>query len=154
MITKFKLFEYEINYVEAYYATTIREAIDIINKGHLINYSKYPFSTNYEIIEYAIGDDVRDMSEEDIEEWLNYTINWEDKSKGVDLLEDLENAYGYSSDNVVIEVKLTGEYAELGDSYIFAKEPSECLFSKVYYNYEEMTADEFLLKISASKYNI
>ena len=129
-----------------YRGISLDEALKSAKAGHLVYYSKDPMSLDWEVIEYALGDSVSEMSEEEINKFVNNTVYWRPINKGVNLTSDLDNAKGYSQ--IVAEVDCTGECAEFDDTHYFAKEPKDCKIKKFYYNGYEYTCEEFLKKFN------
>lgn len=71
------------------------EAIESLKKGHLIYQSNDPMSQDWEVIKMSLGSEAYDMSEEEIDNYVNEIVYWEDISKGVNLTTDKDNAMGY-----------------------------------------------------------
>jgi hypothetical protein len=134
--------EYGRKYI-LYRGVGLDEAIKSCETGHLVYYSRDPMSRDWEVIEYGLGSEASEMSEEEVEEYVNNLVSWKRKSKGVNLTSDLDNAKGYS--DIVLEINLVGyDYAEFSDVHIFAKNPDDCKIKSVYYNGEEYSKEEFL----------
>lgn len=159
MITKFQIFEnIYIEEPDAYFITNIENAIKCVEAGHLLEYSENPMSTDWEIIEHAIGDNAKNMTEEEIDIWVHHNVNWNSYQMGVNLYEDIDNVAGYGDTNdIILGIKLDGDYAEFGDEYIFAEHPEECRIIKIYFNGEEITKEklnELKIKLTSKKYNL
>jgi hypothetical protein len=134
--------EYEREYI-LYRAVGLDEAIKSCEAGHLVYYSRDPMSRDWEVIEYGLGDEASEMSDEEIDGYVNDLVPWKQNRKGVNLTSDLDNAKGYS--DIVLEINLVGyDYAEFSDVHIFAKNPDDCKIKLVYYNGKEYTKEEFL----------
>ena len=134
--------EYGRKYI-LYRGVGLDEAIKSCETGHLVYYSRDPMSRDWEVIEYGLGSEASEMSEEEVEEYVNDLVSWKRKSKGVNLTSDLDNAKGYS--DIVLEINLVGyDYAEFSDVHIFAKNPEDCKIKSVYYNGKEYSKEEFL----------
>ena len=134
--------EYEREYI-LYRAVGLDEAIKSCETGHLVYYSRDPMSRDWEVIEYGLGDAASEMSDEEVDEYVNNIVSWIPNRKGVNLTSDLDNAKGYS--DIVLEINLVGyDYAEFSDVHIFAKNPDDCKIKSVYYNGEEYSKEGFL----------
>ena len=134
--------EYGRKYI-LYRGVGLDEAIKSCETGHLVYYSRDPMSRDWEVIEYGLGSEASEMSEEEVEEYVNDLVSWKRKSKGVNLTSDLDNAKGYS--DIVLEINLVGyDYAEFSDVHIFAKNPQDCKIKSVYYNGKEYSKEGFL----------
>lgn len=142
-IKNFRIFESRRGFI-LYRGVGLDEAIKSCKEGHLIYHSNDPMSRDWEVIEYGLGDSVSEMSDIEIDEYINNLVTWTPNSKGVNLTSDLENAKGYSE--IVLEIDLVGDYAEFSDVHIFAKNPEDCLVKSVFYNGDELSIDEFLEK--------
>lgn len=126
-----------------YRAVGLDEAIKSCETGHLVYYSRNPMSRDWEVIEYGLGSQASEMSEEEVQEYVNDLVSWKLKSKGVNLTSDLDNAKGYS--DIVLEINLVGyDYAEFSDVHIFAKNPDDSKILSVYYNGKEYSKEQFL----------
>lgn len=134
--------EVQFHKQEYYRGVGLDEAIKACESGHLIYFSNDPMPYDWEVIEYSMGGEARDASEEDIENFVKSIVYWKPINKGVNLTTDLENAMGYS--DIVLTVNIDGDYAEFSDSHIFARNPNECKVIKVYYKHKEYTPQEFL----------
>jgi hypothetical protein len=99
-------------------------------------------SQDWEVIEYGLGDSASDMSEKDVDDYVNELVYWRPISKGVNLTTDLWNAKGYS--DIVLEVNVMGDYVKFSEYHIFAKEPKDCLIESVFYMNKQYTIEEFL----------
>jgi hypothetical protein len=89
-----------------------------------------------EVLEYAIGEDYGDMSQEDIDDWIMGVVWWYDGSLksvkgGVNLTTDFDNAKGYG-DYVIAVVIENGEVADVSDSHSFAKNANDVKVSAIY----------------------
>lgn len=134
--------EYGRKYI-LYRGVGLDEAIKSCETGHLVYYSRDPMSRDWEVIKYGLGSEASEMSEEEVEEYVNNLVSWKRKSKGVNLTSDLDNAKGYS--DIVLEINLVGyDYAEFSDVHIFAKNPEDCKIKSVYYNGKEYSKEGFL----------
>jgi hypothetical protein len=134
--------DYDREYI-LYRAVGLDEAIKSCEVGHLVYYSRDPMSRDWEVIEYGLGDEASEMSEEEVHEYVNNLVSWVPNRKGVNLTSDLDNAKGYS--DIVLEINLVGyDYAEFSDVHIFAKNPDDCKIKSVYYNGKEYTKEGFL----------
>ena len=134
--------EYGRKYI-LYRGVGLDEAIKSCETGHLVYYSRDPMSRDWEVIEYGLGDAASEMSDEEIDEYVNNIVPWVPNRKGVNLTSDLDNAKGYS--DIVLEINLVGyDYAEFSDVHIFAKNPEDCKIKSVYYNGKEYSKEEFL----------
>ncbi len=118
------------------------EAIKSCKLGHLIYYSKDAMSRDWEVIEYGLGDAASEMSEKDIDDYVNDLVPWTPNGKGVNLTSDLENAMGYS--DIVLEINLIGDYAQFSDVHYFAQKPEDCLIKNVFYKSKRYSKEEFL----------
>ena len=140
--------EYEREYI-LYRAVGLDEAIKSCEAGHLVYYSRDPMSRDWEVIEYGLGDAASEMSDEEVDEYVNNIVTWVPNRKGVNLTSDLDNAKGYS--DIVLEINLVGyDYAEFSDVHIFAKNTEDCLVKSVFYKGDELSPDEFLIKYKDS----
>ena len=155
-IKSYKLFESRSEYI-LYRAVGLEEAINSCKNGHLVYYIRDPMSRDWEVIEYGLGDEVSEMSKEEVDEYVDEYVNdlvsWSPNDKGVNLTSDLGNAKGYSE--IVLEVNLValvGDYAEFSKQYIFAKNPEDCLVKSVFYKGDELSPDEFLSSPLVIKY--
>lgn len=134
--------EYEREYI-LYRAVGLDEAKKSCEAGHLVYYSRDPMSRDWEVIEYGLGDAASEMSDEEVDEYVNNIVPWKRNRKGVNLTSDLDNAKGYS--DIVLVINLVGyDYAEFSDVHIFAKNPDDCKIKSVYYNGEEYSKEDFL----------
>lgn len=125
-----------------YRGVGLDEAIKACQAGHLIYLSKEPMSRDWEVIEYSMGDRASDATDEEIEEFVDSIVPWENNGKGVNLTTDLENAKGYSP--IVLGVNVIGDYAEFSHAHIFARYPEECIVKSVFYKGKQMTPLQFL----------
>ena len=66
--------EYEREYI-LYRAVGLDEAIKSCEAGHLVYYSRDPMSRDWEVIEYGLGSEASEMSEEEVEEYVNNLDN-------------------------------------------------------------------------------
>ena len=130
--------------MDFYRGISKKECIESCEIGHLLYYSSDPMTNDWEVIEYALGDDAKEMSEGEITQWIKNTISWNDYLKGVNLTTDEENAKGYSE--FVVELELTGFWEEFSDAHIFAQNPKDCKIIKVHYKNREYETKEFLKK--------
>ena len=146
-IKSYKVFESRSEFI-LYRGVGLDEAIKACEFGHLVYYSRDPMSRDWEVIEYGLGDEASEMSEEEVDEYVNDLVSWLPNRKGVNLTSDLDNAKGYSE--IVLEVNLIGDYAEFSDVHIFAKNPEDCLVKSVFYKGDELSPDEFLIKYKGS----
>lgn len=121
------------------------EAIKCLEVGHLIYYSLDPMSEDWEVIEYGLGSEASEMSEDDIEEYVNEIVPWVDIDKGVNLTSDLGNAKGYG--DIVFGVEVECDIAEFSKSHYFAEDPNDCIIKEIYYKGREVTKEELLQKI-------
>jgi hypothetical protein len=134
--------DYDREYI-LYRAVGLDEAIKSCEVGHLVYYSRDPMSRDWEVIEYGLGDEASEMSEEEVDEYVNDLVSWVPNRKGVNLTSDLDNAKGYS--DIVLEINLVGyDYAEFSDVHIFAKNPDDCKIKSVYYNGKEYSKEGFI----------
>lgn len=140
-----KILKEEIHQPEyiLYRAVGLDEAIKSCEAGHLVYYSKDPMSKDWEVIEYSLGDNADQMSDDEINQYINDLVPWRPNNKGVNLTTDLSNAEGYS--NIVLEINLVGyQYAEFSEYHVFAKNPEDCKIKSVYYNNKQYSKEEFL----------
>ena len=128
--------------MDFYRGISKKECIESCEIGHLLYYSSDPMTNDWEVIEYALGDDASEMSEEQITQWIKNTISWNDYLKGVNLITDLQNAKGYSE--FVVELELTCLWEEFSDTHVFAQNSECCKIIKVHYKNQEYSAKEFL----------
>jgi hypothetical protein len=138
----FNLMDFFTKPITLYRGVGLDEALKSCKKGHLVHYSKDPMSMDWEVIEYSLGDEASEMSDDELGEYIFNLIPWRPVTQGINLTSDLENAMGYS--DIVLEVNVVGEYAEFSDVHYFAKEPNECLVTTVYYKNKEYSKEEFL----------
>lgn len=131
---------------DAYRGVGLDEAIKSIDAGHLIYYSQNPMSRDWEVIEYSLGDQASDITDDEIDNYVNQLVPWENNVKGVNLTTDFDNAQGYS--DIVLGVKLNGNYVKFSDVHIFAEKPEECEVIKIYYNDDEISKKNFLNKFN------
>ena len=75
--------EYEREYI-LYRAVGLDEAIKSCEAGHLVYYSRDPMSRDWEVIEYGLGSEASEMSEEEVEELQQ---SWQFKSAYSDFRE-------------------------------------------------------------------
>ena len=146
-IKSYKVFESRSEFI-LYRGVGLDEAIKACEVGHLIYHSNDPMSKDWEVIEYGLGDEASEMSEEEVDDYVNDLVYWSPNDKGVNLTSDLDNAKGYSE--IVLEVNLVGDHAEFSKKYIFAKNPEDCLVKSVFYKGDELSPDEFLRKYKDS----
>lgn len=147
-IKSYKVFESRSEFI-LYRGVGLDEAIKACEFGHLVYYSRDPMSRDWEVIEYGLGGEASEMSEEEVDEYVNNLVSWSPNDKGVNLTSDLDNAKGYS--DIVLEINLVGyDYAEFSDVHIFAKNPKDCLVKSVFYKGDELSPDEFLIKYKDS----
>lgn len=124
----------------------IDEAKIIIKQGHMLpSRDLMPF--DYEVVEYGIGDEIHDMSEEDIESWVQYMCPWYDGSRrsvegGMNLTSDFDNAGGYGRDGVIFGVYCKCDVAEFSDAHLFAQNANDCIPIEAHYKGQEMTISE------------
>jgi hypothetical protein len=148
-IKSFKIFESNQGGRILYRGVSLEEAIKSCKEGHLVYRSEDPMSKDWEVIEYGLGGQASEMSEEEIDEYINELVPWSPVSEGVNLTSDLSNARGYSE--IVLEVNLVGyEYAEFSRYHFFAKNPEDCLVKTIHYNDTEYSKEEFLEKFENS----
>ena len=62
--------DYDREYI-LYRAVGLDEAIKSCEVGHLVYYSRDPMSRDWEVIEYGLGDEASEMSEEEVDEYVN-----------------------------------------------------------------------------------
>ena len=97
----------------------------ILKHGYMLpSVEKIPFDG--EVIEYAIGDEYKDMDEEEIENFIKTCIWWYNGSKssvkhGVNLTTDFENAKGYGDYVIAVDEGNT-EIADISDAHSFARD--------------------------------
>lgn len=139
-LISYKTFESSVGYL-LYRGAGLDEALRSCEAGHLIYDSQDPMSRDWEVIEYGLGDVAAEMSEQEVEEYVDDLVGWTPTDKGVNLTSDLDNAKGYS--DIVLEVNLVGPYAEFSNVHIFAKNPEDCLIRAVHYKDVIMTPKEF-----------
>lgn len=141
-----KLIREELNSFQSefilYRGVGMGEAIESCNLGHLIYYSIDAMSRDWEVIEYGLGAAASEMSEKDVDDYVNDLVPWAPNNKGVNLTSELENAMGYS--DIVLEINLIGDYAEFSDVHYFAQKPKDCLVKYVYYKNKKYSKEEFL----------
>lgn len=121
------------------------EAIKSLEVGHLIYYSQDAMSSDWEVIEYGLGSEASEMSEDEISEYVKELIPWEDIDKGVNLTTDIDNAFGYG--DIVFGVEVKCDIAEFSKYHHFAEDPNECIIKEMYYKGREVTKEELLQKI-------
>ena len=141
-----KLIREELNSFQSefilYRGVGMNEAIESCKLGHLIYYSRDAMSKDWEVIKYGLGDAASEMSEKDVDDYVNDLVTWTPNNKGVNLTSDLENAMGYS--DIVLEINLIGDYAQFSDTHYFARKPKDCLVKYVYYKIKRYLKEEFL----------
>lgn len=125
-----------------YRGVGLDEAIESCKLGHLVYYSLDPMSRDWEVIEYSLGVSASEMTNSDIENYINNLVSWKPNNKGINLTTDIENAIGYS--DIVLEINLIGDFAEFSDVHIFAKNIQDCIVKSVYFKNEKYTKEEFL----------
>jgi len=145
-LTSYKAFESYVREHVLYRGAGPDEALRSCETGHLIYDSQDPMSRDWEVIEYGLGDAAAEMSEQEVEEYVDGLVGWTPTDKGVNLTSDLGNAKGYS--DIVLEVGLVGPFAEFSDVHVFAKNPEDCLVRAVHYDGVRMTPVEFMEKIA------
>lgn len=84
---------------------------------------------DWEVVEYGLGDNAGEMSEEQIEDWVKDTCHWYDGSLGsisggVNATSDFENAKGYG--DFVVAIGGSSDFCHFSDSHIFIKSANEC----------------------------
>lgn len=111
---------------------------------------------DWEIVEYTIGDEARDMSEKRVDDIVKSLVPWYDGSVesvkgGLNLTTDLENAKGYASEKgAVLGIQVLGQTAEFSDDYLYARRADDAKVVKVYYRDKEYTPEQFLKEFGAS----
>ena len=136
------IIESEFSKPEAYRGVSLENAKIILKQGYLLP-SQDLMPLDYEVIAHSIGDEINDMSEEEIEQWLHNTVSWYNGSyesivSGVNLTTDKYNASGYGN-GVVFGVVCNGEVALFTDEYLFAKSAKECVPVMAIYKGEELS---------------
>jgi len=84
---------------------------------------------DFEVVEYSIGEDIRDMEDEEIEEWVQDIVPWYDGSLrsikgGVNFTTEEDNAEGYGKYVVVLGIapgSSDSDIAYFSDSHAFAR---------------------------------
>ena len=118
------------------------EAIKSAKSGHLVYKSKDPMSRDWEVIEYSLGDEANNISDEGIENYIEALVDWKPNDQGINLTTDLDNAKGYSP--IVVSVDIIGDFAQFSDAHIFAKNPEDCVVKEFYVeNQKEMKWDKY-----------
>jgi len=112
-----------------------QEAISIM-KGKNLTPSTDLIPFDNEVLEYAIGDDYKDMSQEEIDNWIKNVIPWYDGSLasvkgGVNLTTDFENAQGYGDYVLAIEPYNT-EVVDVSDAHAFARSAKDLKIIGIY----------------------
>jgi len=105
-------------------------------KGGLLSPSSDLIPFDNEVLEYAIGDEYSQMSQDAIDEWIRSVIPWYDGSLksvkgGVNLTMDFDNAQGYGDYVLAINAD-DAEVADVSDSHAFARSPNGLKISGVY----------------------
>lgn len=101
----------------------------ILKQKHLIPSSDL-MPLDWDVVEYGLGDDASEMSEEEIEQWIKDTCRWYNGTVssikgGVNLTNDIETAEGYG--DFVLAVDCNCQIAEFSDSHLFAKDATKCV---------------------------
>lgn len=78
-----------------------------------------------EVIEYSMGEDYSEASEDEIENYIKAVCDWYDGSlnsvkSGVNITTDCQNAEGYGE--IVLAIISDGEYADFSESHRFLKD--------------------------------
>jgi len=111
---------------------------------------------DWEIVEYTIGDEARDMSEKQVDNIVKGLVPWYDGSVesvkgGLNLTTDLENAKGYASEKgAVLGIQVLDQTAEFSDDYLYARRADDAKVVKIYYQDKEYTPEQFLREFRAS----
>lgn len=130
--------------VTGYRGVWLEDAVKIIKQKKLLP-SQDLMPLDWEVVEYSIGDEISEMSEQDIDDWVADVCWWYDGSRksikgGLNLTSDFDNARGYAGENgVVFGIQCTGDFAEFSDAHLFAKSAKECKIVSAYYQGETMS---------------
>jgi hypothetical protein len=102
-------------------------------KGNPISTSKMEqMPLDWEVVEYALGDDASEMSEEDIDQAVQGICWWYDGTiqsidGGLNTTTDFENAKGYAGDDgFVLELDVSNiEFCEFSDYHTYVRNASD-----------------------------
>lgn len=117
------------NGVQVHYfrAVDSREMELATKTGTLPYYSKDPMSNDWEVVELSMQEN---DYEGDPEQYVDQIVPWIDKSRGVNITTDFDNAVGYN--DYVLALDIQGPYVEFTRSHIFAKDPKQVKVIGVY----------------------
>lgn len=131
------------------------EAKQILELGHMLpSHDLMPL--DQEVVEFGLGEDFEDMSEEDVEAWVQGICPWYDGSLesikgGVNLATDETNALGYAGDDgVVFGVQCHCDVADFSDEHLFAKSAEHCKPVVAYHQGEQLSMEELSDKLKST----
>jgi hypothetical protein len=112
---------------------------------------------DWEVVEYSLGDTIKDMSDEEIEEYVQGVVPWYDGSAksvegGLNVTTDFENAKGYAGDNgFVLCLEFLGEYVEFSDAHTYVKNAKEVKVVSIYSVKNDVyyTPEDFIKKVGS-----
>ena len=140
------------NSYELYRGMSIPEAKKVLQLGHLLP-STDLMPLDWEVVEYGLGDYASQMSEEEVDQWVQDVCPWYNGTHqsiqgGVNLTTDWDNARGYAGNGVVMGVICRGDVAEFSDAHYFAQSAAECVPAPVaMLDSLEITLDELKKKL-------
>ena len=114
----------------SYFRGVRREDLKQVRKTGKVPPSRDLMPLDWEVIEYALGDSAGEMSEEDIESWVQDMVWWYDGSLpsikgGVNITTDFQNAQGYGEYVLALEPVNPSNIADISDAHSFARSPDD-----------------------------
>ena len=143
----------ELSEEDSYYyrGVTKQDAINSVKRGYPSE-TKDAMPLDWEVVEYSIGYDIEEMSEEDIEIWAQSVVEWYDGSPesvkgGLNMTMDFEHAKGYgynNGDTIVLGLDPQSEVAEFSDVHAFARDHKNVKIVFIYFNGNFYSPEDFL----------
>ena len=137
---------FNIKMAEYYFATDLEGAIDwALGKR---TPSSEPFTSDYDVLKTAYGDNYNDLTDEEKDDWINGICSWYDPKhpewveKSLNISKDFENAEGW--DEVVVGINPTGPVADFTSGHSMLEDCHDLEIVFFYYDDKGYTPEEFL----------
>lgn len=146
------------NSAEAYLGCDLKEAINWCKGVATPTPTEFLYPLDYEILEQGFGDEIKELSEEEVDDWLKSECDWYDGSLesiegGLNAFGDFLNACGY---DYIVGINILDKYIDFTNDYIFIKDANKVKTIFIYDTEEEhfYNPEEFELRVSAKQYNL
>jgi len=137
---------FDTSIAEYFFAVGLEDAVDWAQGKR--EPSGEPFTSDYDVLKTAYGDDYNDLTDEEKDDWINGICSWYDPKhpewvdKSLNISRDFENAEGW--DEVVIGIKPTGSVADFTSGHSMLEDCHDLEIIFFYYENNGYTTEEFL----------